>query len=181
MIDCAPSQRSDNLQRCPPGSQRSNTIMHRILEKALIGLLAVMWSPLLLTVHLLHVHDDERRRGIRRQDPPPRAIKKWRRRRALTNPASSARLHQSTQQQSRLLTVLPLEIRRLIWLECVGRMTLHLWIQDRTLSHVQCLSKTHNFCIMIGHSKGCQKCETGESNGACRPSLLPILLACRQT
>ncbi|KAL2054458.1 hypothetical protein ABVK25_005206 [Lepraria finkii] len=95
-----------------------------------------------------HQRKVEIEEGLRRDKPPPHPLK--RRKRALTWQTSKA---VQSQDQSPLLAKLPLELRQLIWIECVGGMTVHLKIWDRRLRGVCCRCPGMPWCKHLRHFK----------------------------
>jgi hypothetical protein len=90
------------------------------------------------------------------------------RRRYLTPPPESQSARQyHTQSQCLLLMKLPLELRDLIWHECVGDMIIHLRYLKKSLRRIECPSRDLGRHIL-------------QSELYKRRKLLSILLTCRK-
>ena len=104
--------------------------------------------------------------GLRR-DPekaPPQTLKQ--RKRALASEDSKTLV----QPSSLLLIKLPVELRQAIWIECVGGMTVHLKIWDRSLRAVCCRCRERPSCKHLRRFQ----------DPDCEPGPLSLLLSCRQ-
>jgi hypothetical protein len=111
------------------------------------------------------------RQKVRCGGPPPQNLTSSKRRRALTLPLPlSQRSKTASQSQCALLSWLPAELRRQIWEECLGGLTLHLNIHNGHLKSAICSSP--------GPQELCR--------GACysfpktQRRLLSVLLTCHQ-
>lgn len=129
-------------------------------------------------------NDDENWRehvAMRPSEPPPRTHT------ITPGPTDTpgASVLARAQQQSPLFHKLPAEIRLQIWTEVVGRQTVHILLQDRRLSHVECYAPDmedwwRHGCILqrwdgvvpyIGRTRDGRTADGGK---------LGLLLACRQ-
>lgn len=124
-----------------------------------------MCRPATKLIEIHHQRKIEIEQGLRRNKPIPHALK--RRRRALTWQESKT---VQSQDNSSLLAKLPLELRQLIWIECVGKMTVHLKIWDRRLRSVCCRCPEMPRCKHLRHY------DTPDDEQ--RP--LAVLLTCQQ-
>lgn len=146
-----------------------------------MGILLIGLLPLVLGLHIENKRRDQEASGLRRRDPKPRAIKIGRRRRFLNaepTQLSTSRYH--TQSQCKLLTNLPLELRQLMWLECVGGMVIHLAIRKLRLVHVQCSAPNLEICNELIPAESCLSREPNYPNHFRRQHLLSLLLTCRK-
>lgn len=112
-------------------------------------------------IERFYSEDDRAERKIKRLDqlnwPPPRrsALPNKLRRRALTLSKSSDPITNLGESQCFILGRLPIEIRLIIWEQCLGGMTFHLDIHDLKLAHVRCGSPEPAMCNSRSGALGC--------------------------
>jgi len=141
------------------------------MEDALLRVGYVLCSPVIWLAKQSQQRRHDIRDGVIRGQPVPKPLKG--RKRALTPPNAP---NAQSQLQSKLLS-LPLEIRRLIWTECLGRHVLHLSIWDSSLRCAVCTAPNPGgLCNPECHSFN----KPGWSSNKDKQTLLSVLMTCRQ-
>lgn len=121
-----------------------------------------------------------RRRMVARRRPPAIRIDFSDQRNPLTRPPSPRTEAETAPNSARpclLLDALPLEIRRLIWVEILGGYNWHLNIQLSVLKADLCASLSPTTC----HSQDCRRQPSYQRMQQEKRFLLSIVLCCKQT
>lgn len=138
------------------------------------GILKGLFFPIFLLGDYTNKRRQAIRQGYRSMVPEPHLLNKSRAR-ALTLPLPSGpttRQRTYDQSQCHLLDKLPLEIRQIIWIQCLGGMKVHVAIRDRRLRRLSCSSSDPKLCH--------ETCWTARRSSDPKLQLLALLLSCRQ-
>lgn len=125
-----------------------------------------------------------RRRGNQRINPPPNDVRvvprKFSSPLSIDHPENDVNAPDPDPSQLGVFQNLPHELRRLIWLQCMGKMTLHLHIESGKLCHTLCRSPNPETCEEIGGTRGCWQHSTTENGPLSKRKIPSLLLTCRQ-
>lgn len=149
-----------------------HSFVHESLANVIFGTIVLIISPILLICSSRNKRDRERSQGIRRPyGKLPRKLP--RRRRALSIISRGP-----VPEHCGLLTI-PLEIRLLIWTECMGNNSFHIYVPDGQLGGSICKSPTPRLCFGLGRGRACRAETTENSVDEMAFSGLAILQTCR--
>lgn len=151
--------------------------MYPIIEAGIphvvIAIAIVLSSPFLLWGRIEKKYDRQRAQGQRRNRGllPPKLP---RRRRALTLVREGF-----NQEQCLLLSILPLELRQLIWNHCLGTITYHIYCRGERMRVIICTALAPHDCYRHGMSRECSARVTNQASLELMPSnCLPVLRTC---